>query len=144
MLMGWRADTIDADVFIVPDSDRLLQALPAIKESLRLNVELACPADFIPPLPGWERRSPFIERHGAVSFHHYDFYAQALAKIERGQVKDLADVATMLERGLVERGEAWRLFRAIEPGLHRYPAIDPPEFHRGVQAALGTEPGQSR
>jgi hypothetical protein len=124
----------------VPDSDRLLRALPEIKESLRLNVELASPADFIPPLPGWEDRSRFIERHGRLSFFHYDFYAQALAKIERGQEKDRIDVREMLERGLVEAAKAWRLFRRIEADLYRYPDIDPGEFRRAVTESLGAEP----
>ena len=65
---------------------------------------------------------------------------QALAKIERGEVKDLADVAAMLDRGLVERSRAWELFRRIEPELYRYPAVDPPEFRRAVRDALGEDP----
>lgn len=140
VLEGWREQTIDADILIVPDSDPLLRALPEIKESLRLNVELACPAHFIPELPGWEDRSRFLERHGKVSFYHYDFYAQALAKIERGEVKDLADVGEMLRRGLVQTGKAWELFRRIEPSLYRYPAVDAVEFCRAVGEALGPEP----
>ena len=140
VLEGWRAQTIDADLHIVPDADPLLRAIPELKEQLRLNVELACPADFIPELPGWQDRSPFIERCGTVSFHHYDFYAQALAKIERGETKDLADVREMLRRRLVEPSRAWELFGRIEPSLYRYPAIDAPEFRRAVAEALGPPP----
>jgi hypothetical protein len=51
-----------------------------LKSELDLNVELASPADFIPPLPGWRERSRLIAREGALTFFHYDFYAQALAK----------------------------------------------------------------
>src|SRR5437773_11673254 len=83
VLEGWRQQTIDADILVVPDSDRLMQAIPGLKASLRMNVESASPAHFIPDLPGWQERSRFIERQGKVSFFHYDFYAQALAKIER-------------------------------------------------------------
>lgn len=140
VLEGWREQTIDADLHIVPDADPLLRAIPELKEQLRLNVELACPADFIPELPGWQDRSPFIERCGKVSFHHYDFYAQALAKIERGETKDLADVHEMLRRRLVEPSRAWELFRRIEPNLYRYPAVDPPEFRRAVAEVLGPPP----
>jgi len=61
---------------------------------------------FIPELPGWQDRSPFIERKGTVSFHHYDFYAQALAKIERGHAQDEADVDEMMRRGAVDRGSS--------------------------------------
>ena len=137
---GWRAQTIDADILVVPDSDRLLQAIPEIKESLRMNVEIASPAHFIPELPGWQDRSPFIERYGTVSFHHYDFYAQALAKIERGEQKDLGDVQAMLARGLVDRARAWGLFQAIEPALYRFPAVDPLRFRLSVREALGAPP----
>lgn len=141
VLEGWRRETIDADILIVPDSDPLLRAIPEIKESLRINVELASPAHFIPELPGWEARSRFIDRHGTLSFFHYDFYAQALAKIERGELKDLSDVREMVARRLVEPGEAWRLFRQIVPRLYRYPDIDPAEFERSVTDSLGPEPG---
>jgi hypothetical protein len=34
VLEGWRAATVDADIEIVPDSDRLLQHIPGIKEAL--------------------------------------------------------------------------------------------------------------
>jgi len=104
-------------------------------------VEIVAPSHFIPELPGWQDRSPFVGRWGRLSVHHYDFYAQALAKIERGEEKDLRDVQEMLSRGLVRPDEAWRLFRRIEPMLYRYPAVDPPSFARAVAAALGPESG---
>jgi hypothetical protein len=146
VLLGWRATTIDADIRLVPDSDRLLRAIPRLKETLRLNVKLASPADFLPLLPGWEGRSPFIGREvigreGKVSFHHYDLYSQALSKIERGHDQDLKDVAEMLKRGLVERGKALELFREIEPALYRFPAIDPPSFRRAVEETFGPAGG---
>jgi hypothetical protein len=141
VLEGWREQTIDADILAVPDSDRLLQAIPDLKEALHINVEIASPAHFIPELPGWQERSRFIERHGKVSFYHYDFYAQALAKIERGEQKDLTDVREMVGRGLVAPAKAWQLFREIEPSLYRFPAIDPGRFRGAVRDALGPDPG---
>jgi hypothetical protein len=136
VLLGWRASTIDADIRIVPDRDELLRAIPRLKEELRLNVELASPPDFVPELPGWPDRSPFVARHGLVSFHHFDFYSQALAKIERGHTQDASDVQNMLSTGLVERGRLRELFETIEPKLHRYPAIDPAAFRRAVERVL--------
>ena len=56
VLLGWRETTIDLDVKIIPDVDEILRALPRLKEDLKLNIELASPDDFIPPLPGWEER----------------------------------------------------------------------------------------
>jgi hypothetical protein len=139
VLEGWRPTTIDADLRIIPDSDRLLQAIPRLKESLQMNVELACPSDFIPELPGWQDRSRFITREGRVSFFHYDFYAQALAKIERGERKDLEDVRNMIGHGLVDPAMAWKLFHRIQPQLYRYPAVDPEGFLKAVESALGPE-----
>jgi hypothetical protein len=68
-----------------------------------------------------------------LSFLHYDFYSQALAKLERGHVKDLLDVQEMVRRALIEPDELLRLFTAIEPELYRYPAIDPPSFRAAVE-----------
>ena len=136
VLLGWRASTIDVDIHIVPEDDRLLRALPELKESLKLNVELACPAHFIPELPGWRERSLFIAQEEKLSFFHYDLYAQALAKIERGHALDVKDVEQMFRRGFIEPVQLKNLFEAIAPQLYRYPAIDPPAFRRAVEKML--------
>lgn len=136
VLIGWRASTIDIDIRIEPDDDRLLRSLPELKEELQVNVELASPADFIPTVPGWGERSLFVARHGHVSYYHYDFYAQALSKVERGHEQDTRDVSEMLRRGLIERRRAIELYEQIEPALYRYPAIDPPSFRAKVRAAF--------
>jgi hypothetical protein len=136
VLLGWRESTIDADILFVPEQDSLYRALPRLKEELQLNVEIASPAHFIPELPGWRERSLFIERVGSVSYYHYDPYSQALAKIERGHAKDLADVQQLIARGHVEPKQLRELFAAIEPRLHRFPAIDPRSFRRRLDGAL--------
>jgi len=140
VLLGWRTTTVDVDLKLVPDSDELLRAIPILKEKLSLNVELASPDQFIPELPGWRERSVFIDQIRRLSFLHYDFYSQALSKLERGHVKDLLDVEEMLRRGLIERGELLRLFSAIEPELYRYPAIDPPSFRAAVEGLVASGP----
>jgi len=137
VLMGWRAATIDVDVALVPDSDDLLRALPDLKEQLELNVELASPSDFLPELPNWKARSVFVAREGKISFFHYDFYAQALAKIERGHAQDRIDVQSMLDAGLVVPATLQELFEAIVPELYRYPAVDPKALRRAVSEVLG-------
>ena len=135
VLLGWRDTTVDVDVRIVPDNE-ILNLLPAIKRDLALNVELAAPDEFIPPLPGWESRSPWIVREGRVDFHHYDFYSQALAKLERGLSQDNKDVERMVAAGLVVPARALELFESIQPGLIRYPAIDPASFRSAVESAF--------
>lgn len=133
VLLGWRSSTIDVDVKFEPETDRLFRALPRIKEKLELNIELASPDQFIPEIPGWQDRSAFIAREGRLSFYHYDFYAQALSKIQRGHAQDRSDVRQMMERGLVDPHELRRRFEEIEPYLYRYPAIDPVAFRRALE-----------
>jgi hypothetical protein len=135
VLHGWRASTIDVDIRVVPEHDVLFRAIPRLKEQLQINVELASPDQFIPVKDGWEDRSPFVAREGHVSFHHFDLYAQALSKIERGHAQDVEDVGEMLRRGLIERAALLEYFEAIAPRLYRYPALDPPSFRRAVQEA---------
>ena len=134
--MGWRKTTIDVDLRIFPESDRLLRAIPPLKEKLQMNIELACPADFIPELPGWEERSLYITTEGRIAFYHYDFYAQALAKIERGHAQDLQDVHAMIDRGLIEPKKTQYYFNEIEPLLYRFPAIHPPSFRQAVESMV--------
>jgi hypothetical protein len=64
VLCGWRAATLDIDVRFEPEVDELLRAMVRLKEHVELNVELASPPDFIPELPGWRERSPFVTREG--------------------------------------------------------------------------------
>jgi hypothetical protein len=137
VLEGWRAATVDVDLRFEPEADELLRALPALKETLGVNIELASPLDFIPELPGWRDRSPHVFREGSVDVHHFDPYSQALSKIERGFEQDLTDVRTMIARGLVEPLRLRELYEAIEPELYRYPAIEPSAFRRKLDAALG-------
>ena len=136
VLMGWRNSTVDVDVRFEPETDELFRALPEIKERLSINVELASPPDFIPEVPGWQDRSQFIGREGKVDFFHFDPYSQALAKIERGHDKDIFDVRSMLDAGLVERPKLSELFLAIEPYLFRYPAIKPSAFRKAVELVV--------
>ncbi len=136
VLMGWRGATIDVDIKLEAGAEALLREIPRLKEALTINVELASPDDFIPALPGWRERSQFVRREGLIDFLHYDLYAQALAKIERGHALDTTDVREMLLRRLVDPGRALELFAQIEPELYRYPAIDPPTFRRKVEEAL--------
>jgi hypothetical protein len=64
-----------------PDDDVLLRALPELKERLDVNIELVSPGDFIPAVPGWRDRSPFVCRVDTIDVHHLDPYSQALAKV---------------------------------------------------------------
>jgi hypothetical protein len=133
VLLGWRSTTIDVDIRIFPESDRLLRAISTLKESLEINVELASPADFIPALPDWENRSIFICQEGELSYFHYDLYAQALAKLERAHTQDLWDIREMMRSNRIDPQRALQLFSQIEPQLYLYPALDPVSFRRSVE-----------
>lgn len=140
VLVGWRSSTVDIDLVMRPESDAMLRAIPELKERLRLNVELASPDLFIPVPPGWEQRSPIVARVGRVTFRHFDFVAQALAKIERGHSRDVADVQAMFARGLISAADVRAQFALVEPELFRFPSIDPPSFRRAVDLIFPAEP----
>jgi hypothetical protein len=62
-------------------------------------------------------RQLHIEVTAPLAFHHYDFHAQALAKVERGHSQDVADVREMLVRGLVSPQAANRFSLSTRKGL---------------------------
>jgi hypothetical protein len=138
VLEGWRSSTVDVDLRFEPDVDEIFRELPGLKERLGISIELASPPDFIPELPGWRERSPLVFQEGNVAVHHFDFYSQALSKIERGFSQDLDDVRKMIERGLVGPARLREFYEVIEPGLYRYPVIDPAVFRQKVEAALSS------
>jgi hypothetical protein len=137
VLLGWRTSTVDIDIKLWPEPAGIFESIQAVKEKMQVSIELAAPDDFMPPLPRWEERSLFITRIATVDFFHYDFYAQALAKIERGHVRDLGDVQAMLLNGYVQPEELLRLYLMIEPALIRYPRISPAVFRSKVEAIIG-------
>ena len=136
VLLGWRNSTIDIDLKIIPESDEILRSLPRLKEQLHVNIELASPDDFIPELPGWQERSRFIQQQGKLFFYHYDFYAQALAKIERGHETDQKDVDHLIASGIVETKRLLELFSLIEGRIYLYPELDRNKFRRAVQRVV--------
>lgn len=133
--VGWRQFTQDVDLQIeATDSEPLLRAITELKDRLDVNVELAGPTDFLPAPIGWQERSTFLGRYGAVDVFHVDFALQALAKLERGFDRDLGDVQAMLDRNLTSVEAIQRTFGEIEPELFRFPAIDADELRRIVTA----------
>ncbi len=132
LLLGWREMTIDVDLKLEPEPAGVFERIATLKNELDINVELAAPDQFIPTLPGWQERSQFIAQHGGIRFYHYDFYSQALAKIERWHDRDRLDVQAMLRDGLVERKRLRELFDQIAPALVRFPAIDERAFRARV------------
>lgn len=136
LLLGFREQTIDIDLKLEPEPAGAFEAIAMLKNRLDLNVELAAPDDFIPAADDWRERSRHIAAIGPVEFFHYDFSLQALAKLERGHTQDLEDVASFVRGGYVTPEELQRRFAQIEPGLLRYPAVDPQQFQKKVNDFL--------
>ncbi|MBA2347123.1 MAG: hypothetical protein H0V81_02410 [Solirubrobacterales bacterium] len=134
VIEGWRATTLDIDVRIEPEDDALLRELPRLKQLLDVNVELASPLDFLPALPGWQDRSPFLFRERQIDVFHFDFYAQALAKLERGFDQDRTDVRAMMDAGHVERTRLLDLYDRVEDALFRFPSVDPGALRSAIAA----------
>lgn len=134
VLEGWRDSTVDIDVRFEPDSDAALNRIKGLKEELSVNVELASPLDFLPPLDGWQDRSRFRFREGNLEVFDFDPYSQALSKLQRGFELDLKDVQSMVRSGQVEPGRLLELYEGIEPELFRFPAVDPPSLRAAIES----------
>jgi hypothetical protein len=134
VLFGWRSTTIDVDLKLDPEPAGIFEAIQRLKDELDINVELAAPDQFIPPVPGWQARSLSIGTFGRVEFLHYDPIGQALSKLERGHARDLADVRAMIDRRLFEPAALKSAFEEIRAELPRYPAVDERAFAEKVRA----------
>jgi uncharacterized nucleotidyltransferase DUF6036 len=132
LLEGWRSTTVDVDLKLDPEPAGIFEVFGELKADLDVNIELSAPDQFLPPLPDWRERSVFIERQGEVDFFHYDFRAQALAKLARGYDRDRADVRAMLARNLLAKADLAAALATISPGLLRYPALDAAAFELRV------------
>jgi hypothetical protein len=132
VLQGWRESSLDADLSAT--DDEIFRDVQAVKERLRLNIELVRPEDFVPPLEGSAERHVFIETVGAVSFFHYDPYAQLLSKIVRGFERDLVDARAFIRAGMVDVGRFRRLVWAIpDAAWSKYPRYAPAAVRKAVQ-----------
>ena len=133
LLIGWRNSTVDVDIRLDPEPPGIFQAIAKLKQELNINIELASPQDFLPPLPGWRDRSVFIGKYGQISFYHYDFTAQALSKLSRGFDRDVQDVQAMYEQKLFTLRELQDCFEAITPELIRFPSLNPDVLRSRVE-----------
>jgi hypothetical protein len=116
-----RVATLDIDLTFEVDPAHhgvLMRAVARLKDDLGINAEEVSPADFIPLPSGWRERSPYVGRFGQLEVFHFDPVSAALSKLARGYERDLADVKTMLDAGLIEReqlGAAWNEIESLLP-----------------------------
>lgn len=143
LLIGWRSSTVDVDIRLDPEPPGIFQAIAKLKRELNINIELASPQDFLPPLPGWRGRSVFIGKQGQISFYHYDFIAQALSKLSRGFDRDIKDVQAMYEQKLFSLKELRDCFESIAPELIRFPYLNPDVLRKRVETFVECFEGNS-
>lgn len=136
LLIGWRSATVDVDIRLDPEPPGIFQAIAKLKQELNINIELASPQDFLPPLPGWRDHSTFIGKRGQISFYHYDFRSQALSKLSRGFDRDLKDVQAMYEQNLFSLRELQECFEAITPELIRFPSLNSDTLRNRVETFI--------
>jgi hypothetical protein len=131
---GSSATTQDIDVDVA--SGDMYQAIGQIKQQLNINVEFASPGDFIPLPRNWQQLSRFAGRYGKIDVFYFDFYSIALSKIERGNARDLQDVALLLQQStitLVELDHAVQEV-AAQMGKGAYKRLDSQAFLARYQA----------
>ena len=135
IMFGIRKSTIDVDIRFEPDELQMYQAIQTLKEKLNMNIELASPIDFIPPLRAWKERSIFISRAGKVSFYHLDLYSQLISKIHRGWKQDLTDAKGFLKMDM-DKKLLKKLFSEIKPDFIKYPAVNVADLKKRLNKFL--------
>jgi hypothetical protein len=138
LLYGWRRSTVDVDLKLDPEPAAIFEAISQLKDELEINIELASPDQFIPPVPGWRERSVHIVRHGPVEFFHFDFVSQCLSKLARGHDRDRDDVRAMLELQLVTTDELVSGIEEIKHDLLKFPGVDALAFEQRVRDFVET------
>jgi hypothetical protein len=137
--VGIRRQTEDIDyvVRLEQRQDEFVAAVRSLIRELNVSVEPAGPSDFIPLPRGWEERSRFIGRYGALDVFTFDPVSTALAKIERGASRDIQDALALVRRGDVDPAELTVAFDEILPRLETESLrVDEEDFRRKLEAFL--------
>jgi len=131
--LGWRRSSIDVDLY--SDREVVFRDIQEIKERLNINIEFARPEDFVPPLPGTAGRHVFIDTVGAITFYHYDPYAQLFSKVARGFQRDLEDAREFIRSGMVDPRKLRSLLAKIpNSAFAKYPSLS----RDGIENAIAT------
>ena len=138
---GFRPRTLDIDYRIelsAGDDTQFIQALRATQRVVQLNVEPASPADFIPLPAGWRERSRFLVQEGGITVYAFDPLSTALAKIERGQERDIDDVLALCRSGVLNADQIAQGFEEISVRIETeaLPRITEQDFRRKIVAFM--------
>lgn len=123
--------TQDIDLEIrASDEDELTNAIRQLKDKMKVNVEFASPADFMPVPRQWEMNAKYIGRYGTIDVFYFDFYSIALSKIQRGNTRDIHDVKLLLQHGFVTLEGLDAAYGEVLPqvGKRPYHRLDPTQF----------------
>ena len=136
LLLAAKESTFDIDLKFEVAPERhseFIRCLRQLSAEMELAVEQASPDEFLPLPDGYEDRRRYVGRYGNLQVFHFDLYSVALAKLERGNEKDLVDVIQMVRTGLIELQALERYFQEIFPRLEDYSLrTDPHDFERKV------------
>ena len=136
---GWRHSSVDVD--LCSDQEIVFRHIQEIKERLNINIEFARPEDLVPPLKGTADRHVFIDTVGAITFYHYDPYAQLLSKVVRGFQRDLDDAREFMDSGMVDPQEFRSLVRSIPDSAYaKYPSLSKAGVEKTVETFLMEKP----
>ncbi len=123
--------TQDIDIEIrAANEDEMSEAIRRLKDTMKINVEFASPADFIPIPNQWEMNAKYVGRYGSIDVFYFDFYSIALSKIERGSTADINDVKLLVQQGIIDLQELDNAYNEVLPrvGKRPYNRLDPQKF----------------
>ena len=123
LLVAAKLRTADIDLqFEVPDEYHIefIRCLRQLSREMGMPVEQASPGEFMPLPAGFESRRRFIGRFGSIDVYHLDFYSVALAKIQRGNEKDFADVVMMVRKNVIEVDRLDRFAEEVTPRIEDF------------------------
>jgi len=123
--------TQDIDIQVSgPHEGELIVTIQRLIQQMQVNVEFASPGDFMPLPSQWEVHSRYIGRYGGVDVFYFDFYSIALSKIERGNMRDIADVKLLVQQNIIRLEELDVAYQEVlqQLGRGRYPRLSPERF----------------
>ena len=97
---------------------------------MQINVEPVSAEKFIPLPSQWMAQSKWIGRYGTVDGFYFDFYSIALAKIQRGNTRDINDVKLLLQEKVITLQGLDDAYNEILPQVGKVPykKLDPKQF----------------
>src|SRR6266700_104757 len=130
--MGLRSGTTqDIDVEVSEDTtDEIFPTIWQLRRQMQINVEPVSAEKFIPLPSQWMAQSKWIGRYGTVDGFYFDFYSIALAKIQRGNTRDINDVKLLLQEKVITIQGLDDAYNEILPqvGKDPYKKLDPRQF----------------